>query len=123
MPTPARQHPACSYFPSLINAALCLMQPQALARGVRPLTGPRPARGLQEPTERYGQPVPSEDNDQPSEAPSDIERQENVKHLELIQAIITRLASNSFFIKGWALTVAAATFGFDGVTFIIALAP
>lgn len=44
--------------------------------------------------------------------PSDVERAENVKHLELIQAIITRLATNSFFIKGWTLTVSAAAFGF-----------
>lgn len=46
------------------------------------------------------------------EKPTDVERSENVKHLELIQAVVTRLASNSFFIKGWALTIAAASFGF-----------
>jgi hypothetical protein len=40
------------------------------------------------------------------------ERNENVKHLEMIQAIVARLASNSFFIKGWTLTVAGAAFGF-----------
>ena len=44
--------------------------------------------------------------------PSEVERTENVKHLEFIQAIVTRLATNSFLIKGWALTVAAAAFGF-----------
>src|SRR5687767_8412009 len=42
----------------------------------------------------------------------EIERAENVKHLEMIQAIVSRLGSNSIFIKGWALTVAAAAFGF-----------
>ena len=31
-----------------------------------------------------------------------------VKHLELIQAVITRLANNSFLMKGWALTVTGA---------------
>jgi hypothetical protein len=31
-----------------------------------------------------------------------------IKHLELIQATVTRFASNSFLIKGWTLTIAAA---------------
>ena len=35
-----------------------------------------------------------------------------IKHLEFIQAVIARLASDSFLMKGWALTVAAAAFGF-----------
>ena len=35
-----------------------------------------------------------------------------LKHLELIQAVISRLAGNSFVVKGWAITVAAAFFGF-----------
>src|SRR4051812_44180277 len=35
-----------------------------------------------------------------------------LKHLELIQGAVTRLASNSFLIKGWAITVAGAFFGF-----------
>ncbi|KOX47058.1 hypothetical protein ADL09_15795 [Streptomyces sp. NRRL F-7442] len=30
-----------------------------------------------------------------------------LKHLEFIQAVITRLGNNSFLIKGWALTLAA----------------
>lgn len=34
-----------------------------------------------------------------------------VKHLEMIQQVIQRMASNSFLIKGWSLTVSAA---FDG---------
>jgi hypothetical protein len=34
------------------------------------------------------------------------------KHLEFIQAVITRQANNSFVVRGWALTVAAAVFGF-----------
>ncbi|MEJ3652527.1 hypothetical protein WEH80_06035 [Actinomycetes bacterium KLBMP 9759] len=44
--------------------------------------------------------------------PSDVQRSENVKHLELIQSVVTRLATNSFLIKGWTLTVSAAAFGF-----------
>ena len=35
-----------------------------------------------------------------------------IKHLEFIQAVITRLANNSFLMKGWALTVAGLIFGF-----------
>jgi hypothetical protein len=35
-----------------------------------------------------------------------------IKHLEFVQAAIARQASNSFLLKGWALTVAAAFFGF-----------
>ncbi|MER6791691.1 hypothetical protein [Amycolatopsis mediterranei] len=37
---------------------------------------------------------------------------ELIKHLEMIQAVVTRLASNSFLIKGWTLTVSAAFYGF-----------
>lgn len=35
-----------------------------------------------------------------------------IKHLEMTQAVIGRLASNSFLIKGWAVTVAGVFFGF-----------
>ena len=35
-----------------------------------------------------------------------------VKHLEFIQAVVTRLANDSFLMKGWALTVAGAIYGF-----------
>src|SRR5690242_10126113 len=35
-----------------------------------------------------------------------------LKHLEFIQAVISRLATNSFLMKGWALTVSGALFGF-----------
>lgn len=33
-----------------------------------------------------------------------------MKHLEFIQAVITRMAGNSFLIKGWAVTIVAAIF-------------
>ncbi|MFH0521622.1 hypothetical protein ACHBTE_31120 [Streptomyces sp. M41] len=32
---------------------------------------------------------------------------DRIKHLEFIQATITRLGTNSFLVKGWALTLAA----------------
>lgn len=35
-----------------------------------------------------------------------------LKHLEFIQAVIARLANDSFLMKGWALTVSGAIFGF-----------
>lgn len=38
-------------------------------------------------------------------APLDADR---IKHLEFIQAVITRMGTNSFLVKGWALTLAAA---------------
>lgn len=34
------------------------------------------------------------------------------KHLELVQGVITRLAGNSFVIKGWAITLFIALMGF-----------
>ena len=34
------------------------------------------------------------------------------KHLEFIQNVIARLANNSFLMKGWAITVAGAFYGF-----------
>lgn len=40
---------------------------------------------------------------------------EEIKHLEMIQAIITRMAQNSFLLKGWSITliVALIAFGLD----------
>lgn len=38
-----------------------------------------------------------------------IQTKENViKHLELIQSVINRLASNSFMLKGWSMTLVVA---------------
>lgn len=34
-----------------------------------------------------------------------------IKHLEMIQSIINRLAGNSFIIKGWSITLSLAGFG------------
>ena len=33
-----------------------------------------------------------------------------IKHLELIQSVINRMASNSFLLKGWAVTLVSALF-------------
>lgn len=35
---------------------------------------------------------------------------DRLKHLEFIQAIVTRMGTSSFLIKGWTLTIAAAFF-------------
>jgi hypothetical protein len=37
---------------------------------------------------------------------------EVMKHLEFIQGVISRQATNSFLLKGWALTVAGAVYAF-----------
>ena len=37
-------------------------------------------------------------------------QQDATKHLEFIQAVITRMAGNSFLLKGWTVTLAAALF-------------
>ena len=34
------------------------------------------------------------------------------KHLELIQAVVNRMGSNSFQLKGWTMTLVSAIFGF-----------
>jgi hypothetical protein len=36
--------------------------------------------------------------------------EDRLKHLEFIQAVVSRLANGSFLIKGWTLTIAAAFF-------------
>ncbi len=33
-----------------------------------------------------------------------------IAHLELVQAVVTRMASNSFLLKGWSVTLVAALF-------------
>lgn len=38
--------------------------------------------------------------------------EEQIKHLEMIQAVVARLANEAALIRGWALTVSAAFFGF-----------
>ena len=37
-----------------------------------------------------------------------------IKHLELIQCVINRMANNSFMLKGWAVTLVAGIFVLSG---------
>lgn len=37
-----------------------------------------------------------------------------IKHLELVQNVITRMANNSFMLKGWGVTLTAAIFALAG---------
>ena len=40
-----------------------------------------------------------------------------LKHLEFIQGVISRLATSSFILKGWSLTVSGAFFGYSASHF------
>lgn len=51
-----------------------------------------------------------------------------IKHLELIQGIITRMAGNSFMLKGWAVTLVSGIFVLaskdtDKLYFLVAYLP
>lgn len=51
-----------------------------------------------------------------------------IKHLELIQGVINRMASNSFLLKGWAVTLVAGVFALvsqdtDKIFFLVAYIP
>ncbi|MEN9503463.1 MAG: hypothetical protein RI964_2748 [Pseudomonadota bacterium] len=37
---------------------------------------------------------------------------DRLKHLEMLQQVITRMASNSFLIKGWSITLISALLAF-----------
>lgn len=52
----------------------------------------------------------------------------NIKHLEMIQGVITRMGTNSFMLKGWAVTLVAGLFALsdkktDQGFFLIAYMP
>src|SRR5262249_6936434 len=52
-------------------------------------------------------------------------RDQKIKHLEIIQGVITRMAGNSFLLKGWSVTLVAALFALaakDANTHFAALA-
>lgn len=38
------------------------------------------------------------------------EEEQRLKHMDMIQAVITRMAENSFLIKGWSITLISALF-------------
>ncbi|WP_418328806.1 hypothetical protein [Ruminococcus sp.] len=51
-----------------------------------------------------------------------------IKHLEMIQAVINRMASNSFMLKGWAVTLVAGIMALsakdtDKMYFLVAYIP
>lgn len=47
-----------------------------------------------------------------------------IKHLELVQNIINRMASNSFLLKGWAVTLVAGIFALaDKLYYLVAFIP
>ena len=53
---------------------------------------------------------------------------EKMKHLEMIQGVINRMAGNSFMLKGWAVTLVAGFFVLSGkdtneIYFLIAFVP
>jgi hypothetical protein len=48
---------------------------------------------------------------------------DNHKHMDYVQAVIARLANNSFLMKGWALTISSATLGFAVTQKHFGLAP
>ncbi len=40
--------------------------------------------------------------------------EEKIRHLEMIQEVISRMASNSFTLKGWAVTLVTGIFALSG---------
>lgn len=50
--------------------------------------------------------------DQNPDELGDFDRSDHHKHMDYVQAVITRLANNSFLLKGWALTLSSALLGF-----------
>ena len=51
-----------------------------------------------------------------------------LKHLEMVQSVINRMASNSFMLKGWAVTLVAGIFALAGkdtdkLYFLVAYVP
>ncbi len=46
----------------------------------------------------------------PRTEPENVTREDWHKHLEFIQAVVTRLAQNSYLLKGWTIILVAATF-------------
>ena len=54
--------------------------------------------------------------------------EKKIKHLELIQGVINRMANNSFMLKGWAVTLVAGVFTLaakdaDKLYFLVAYIP
>ena len=54
--------------------------------------------------------------------------EKKIKHMELVQNVITRMANNSFMLKGWAVTLVAGIFALaskdtNKLYFIVAYVP
>lgn len=54
--------------------------------------------------------------------------EKKLKHLELVQGVINRMANNSFMLKGWAVTLVAGIFALankdtDKLYFLVAYVP
>lgn len=47
--------------------------------------------------------------------------EKKIKHLEFIQNIIARLSNNSFYIKGWAITVVSIIISLNNISFTLEL--
>ena len=43
-----------------------------------------------------------------------MDSEKKIRHLEMIQGVINRMASNSFMLKGWAVTLVAGIFALAG---------
>ena len=59
---------------------------------------------------------------------SKMENENKLKHLEMIQGVINRMAANSFALKGWAVTLVAGIFALSSkdaneVYFLVAYIP
>lgn len=57
-----------------------------------------------------------------------LDMEKKLKHLEMIQNIINRMANNSFLLKGWAVTLVAGIFALsnkeaDKIYFLVAYIP
>ncbi|CAN5613230.1 hypothetical protein BH09ACT8_BH09ACT8_19610 [soil metagenome] len=48
----------------------------------------------------------------PGAPATEVDRSDHHKHMDYVQAVITRLANNSVLLKGWALTLSSAVLGF-----------
>lgn len=51
-----------------------------------------------------------------TDQPSTDMHPQRLKHLEMLQQIISRMANNSFLIKGWSLTLISAILTFSTAT-------
>ena len=63
-------------------------------------------------------------NDNNSNSTSSLD-EDRLKHLEFIQSVIARLAGNSFWLKGWSVTLVAAIFAIatrDSTTYLLLVA-